>query len=234
MYNLKEIGNSILNLFYPVVCAGCGTDNLPAQSSLCIKCIHDLPATGFETIESNSIDHLLAGRIVFEKATAQYYFTKQSLIQELMHQFKYRGNKELGMQLGRLMGSQLKSSGRFENFDMLIPLPLFESKQRKRGYNQAAVLCNGISEMMNVPVEESIVKRIMATETQTHKTRIERWLNMEGKFYVAEPNKISNKNILLVDDVITTGATLEACANAILEVDNVKLSIATLCCTKDI
>ena len=143
-------------------------------------------------------------------ASAQYYFTKESLMQHLMHQFKYKNNKDLGLQLGRMMGESLKKSGRFD-VDALIPLPLFPAKEKRRGYNQATVLCDGMAEYMNIPVLNDVIVRPQFTETQTKKGRIERWLNMEGKFILKNSAAIRNKYILLVDDVVTTGATLEAC-----------------------
>ena len=150
-------------------------------------------------------------------------------MQRLMHQFKYKGNKELGLQLGRIMGELLRHSSRFSGIDALIPLPLFPSKEKKRGYNQATVICEGIAEIMDLPVVTNVISRPQHTETQTQKGRIERWKNIEGKFLLKDPSAIQNKHLLLVDDVVTTGATLEACGNELLNAQNVKLSIATLC-----
>jgi ComF family protein len=150
-------------------------------------------------------------------------------MQHLMHQFKYKGNKDLGKQLGYLMGNDLSQSNRFKNIEALIPLPLFAAKEKKRGYNQATVLCEGIAEIMKIEVLTDVILRTQHTETQTKKGRIERWANIEGKFELIKPDKIRNKNILLVDDVITTGATLEACGHELMNADNVRLSVATLC-----
>lgn len=146
-----------------------------------------------------------------------------------MHQLKYRGNKDLGLQLGRLMGISIAESGRFDDIDALIPLPLFPSKEKKRGYNQATVLCNGMAETLSVPVLNNIIVRPQHTDTQTKKGRIERWKNIEGKFELVNSAAIQNKHLLLIDDVVTTGATLESCGNELLKADNVRLSIATLC-----
>jgi ComF family protein len=231
---LSTIKDSILQLFYPHVCAGCGTDILPQESSLCIKCLYELPATEFEKHANNPVEKMLSGRLLFDKATAQFYFTKESLIQTLMHAFKYRGNKNLGHQLGVLMGNQLKESNRFDNIEALVPLPLFESKERKRGYNQSTILCKGISEVTNLPVIEDAVIKPQHTDTQTKKNRVDRWKNIEGKFQLIDDSKLRGKHILLVDDVITTGATIEACATALLKADNVFLSIASLCFASDI
>jgi ComF family protein len=187
-----------------------------------------LPATNFEWYEENPVAKRFYGRLPLLNATAQYYFTKESLLQYLIHQLKYKGNRELGIQLGRMMGDALKSSGKFDA-DIMIPLPLFPEKEEKRGYNQSTVLCEGIAEFLNIPVLENIITRPRFTETQTKKGRIERWKNMEGKFHLKAPGDIRGKHILLVDDVITTGATLEACGMELLGAGNVHLSIAVLC-----
>ena len=150
-------------------------------------------------------------------------------MQHLMHELKYKGNKELGFQMGRLIGNDLQQTHRFRYVDALIPLPLFPSKEKRRGYNQATVLCEGIAEVMNVEVLKDVVVRTKHTETQTKKGRMERWQNMEGKFELLNPQKIQGKYLLLVDDVVTTGATLEACGREIIAASDTKLSIATLC-----
>lgn len=226
---LTKIKHSLLQLFYPHVCAGCGSDALPAESELCVKCIHQLPATGFERHADNPVEKLLTGRVPFTRATAQFYFSKASVIQKLMHQLKYRGNKNLGHQLGLIMGNQILESKNFINADALVPLPLYESRERKRGYNQAAVLSNGIAEILGIPVITNAVARTTATETQTHKSRIERWQNMKDMFILTDCAQLENKHLLLVDDVITTGATIEACATALLKAKGLMVSIVTLC-----
>ncbi len=228
MIRIKEIKDSVLHLLFPHVCTGCGSDILSESSVLCMRCIDAMPETNFELHAGNPVEKLFWGRIQLNAGTAQFYFTKESLMQHLMHQFKYKGNKELGLQLGRLMGEQLIKSGNY-NVDALIPLPLFPAKEKRRGYNQASLLCKGMSEVMNIPVLDKIVTRPEHTETQTKKGRIERWKNVEGKFVVVDTNAIQNKHVLLVDDVVTTGATLESCGIALLNVGDVKLSIAALC-----
>lgn len=228
MVGLKEIKDAVLHLLFPHVCAGCGSDILNEESVLCMRCVDAMPETNFELHPSNPVEKLFWGRILLTGATAQFYFTKESLMQHLMHQFKYKGNKELGLQWGRMMGEQIKKSGRFE-VDALVPLPLFPAKEKRRGYNQATILCNGMAESMGIPVLDNIIIRPQHTETQTKKGRIERWKNMEGKFVLTKPEAIRNKHILLVDDVVTTGATLEACGDELLKAGNIKLSLATLC-----
>ena len=220
--------DSLLHFLFPHTCCGCGTDILPEDSTLCLHCLHALPETCFEWHPSNPAEKMFWGRLPLQSAGATYYFTKESLVQHLMHQLKYKGNKELGIQLGMLMGEALKKSGRF-TADALIPLPLFPAKEKRRGYNQATVLCEGISATMHIPVWDQVVKRPEHTETQTKKGRVERWKNMEGKFIVHDPALLQNKRLLLVDDVVTTGATLESCGAELLKIPGVQLSIATLC-----
>jgi ComF family protein len=228
MIKLKEIKDSVLHLLFPHVCTGCGSDILNEETVLCMRCIDAMPETNFELHPNNPVEKIFWGRLPLVGATAQFYFTKESLMQHLMHQFKYKGNKDLGLQAGRMMGEQIIKSGRFD-VDALIPLPLFPAKEKRRGFNQAAILCEGMAEAMAIPVLDKAILRPQHTETQTKKGRIERWKNMEGKFILSNPDAIRNKHIMLVDDVVTTGATLEACGNELLQVENVRLSVACLC-----
>ena len=225
---LKNIVSSTLHLFYPHVCTGCGSDLLQEDNLLCFKCIHNLPHTNFAALANNQIEKDFWGRIQLTAAYSQFYFSKEFLIQHLIHQLKYRGDTNIGFYLGEIMGKSLLNSNRFNSLDALIPLPLYAGKEHKRGYNQATVICNGISSVMNIPVLNDAVIRQHATETQTRKHRTERWENVKSSFKVAKENELTGKHLLLVDDVVTTGATLEACGNVILETENVKLSIATL------
>ena len=150
-------------------------------------------------------------------------------MQQLVHQLKYKGNKEMGTYMGELMGWALLESKRFESVDALIPLPLHKSKERLRGYNQSTLLCEGIAKVMEKPVLTDVVARPEETESQTKKNRVERWENMQGKFKLKDASAIEGLHVLLVDDVITTGATLEACGREILQAKNVRLSVGTLC-----
>lgn len=166
------------------------------------------------------------GRVPLVSATAQYYFTPGSVIQRLMHQVKYNGKKDLGLQLGRLMGSELVQTHRFCHIDALVPLPLFPRKEKARGYNQATLLCEGMAEVMQKELLPRAVRRRQHTETQTKKGRLERWENMEGKFELVDPQAIKGMHLLLVDDIITTGATLEACAHELLKAEDTRVSLA--------
>jgi len=229
MLLLKEIRNSLLHLAFPHVCEGCGTDNLQEDHLLCLHCLSALPVTNFSAYPENPIEQMFWGRIPVYSATALYYFTKESMMQDMVHQLKYRGNKELGVYLGELMGSALLELHRFTSIDALIPLPLHKSKEHRRGYNQSALLCEGIARALKKPILTKVVARPEETETQTRKNRIERWQNMQGKFKLLDSSALEDKHVLLIDDVITTGATLEACGLEILKAKNVRLSVATLC-----
>lgn len=228
MISAREIKDSLLHLVFPNVCAGCGSDLVGNNTVLCLKCMDILPETNFELYPDNPVEKKFWGRLPLRCAASQYYFGSESLMKRLMHQFKYRGNKELGLQLGRMMGDSLKRSGRFQ-IDALIPLPLFVSKEKRRGFNQATILCEGMAENMDVPVLKDVIARSHYTDTQTKKGRVERWQNMEDKFILIKPEAIFDKHVMLIDDVVTTGATLEACGVELLRAKNVKLSIATLC-----
>lgn len=228
MLSVKSILQDTLHLFYPHTCVGCGGDLPGSKDLLCLKCINDLPYTHEAAYPLNHTEKIFAGRLPVAAACSSFYFTKGTLMQHLIHQLKYKGNKEIGFYLGEIMGAALVESNRFNQIDVLVPLPLYPDKERKRGYNQAAVLCNGISSVMNVPVETVNVIRRRFTETQTRKHRTERWENVDGSFVVQNESAAAGKHFLLVDDVVTTGATLESCGQAILKIPGARLSIAAL------
>jgi ComF family protein len=233
---MKPISNILedaLQLFYPHVCAGCGDDLHGKIQLICFNCMQQLPHTDFAKIPDNQIEHIFYGRAKIQSACSIFYFSKGQIIQQLIHQLKYKGNQEIGIYLGKLMGEQLLNSGRFNHIDAIIPLPMHPDKQRKRGYNQAEILAKGISQKINVPLLNDIVVRSKTTTTQTNKQRVERWTNVDGTFIIQKQSSIIGKNILLVDDVITTGATLEACTNAILSIENTSVSIAVLAHASD-
>jgi ComF family protein len=228
MPSLKTYVTDALHLFFPHTCMGCGSDILSREAHLCLKCIHALPHTGFEKIPANPIENIFRGRLSIEAATAQFYFSKGHLVQYLIHQLKYDGNKLAGEYLGNIMGKSMLESSRFANIDYLIPLPLFAEKEFKRGFNQAEVICDGMGSSMGIPVHANNLIRKRHTDTQTKKHRAERWENVDGSFSIRYPEKLHGKNVLLVDDVITTGATLEAAGAILLTVPGLTLSIATL------
>lgn len=225
---LREIKDSLLHLFFPQLCPGCSNALSGEDAVLCISCAAALPETNFAAHPFNPVEKIFLGRLPLEAAAAHFYFTKESLVQRLMHEFKYRNNKELGFHLGKMMGASLAQTNRF-TADALVPLPLNEKRERKRGFNQAEILCNGMAAVLQLPVWNDCITRPLHTDTQTRMGRTARWQNMEGRFQLSAPENISGKTLLLVDDVVTTGATLEACGVELLKAGNITLKLATLC-----
>jgi ComF family protein len=184
-------------------------------------------------LQGNPVEKMFWGRLPLVKASAQYYFRKGSMVQDLVHELKYKGNKEIGIYLGQLMGNSFTLVNYLANVDALIPLPLHPVKQRKRGYNQATTLCEGLAKTTGIPIYEGVARRKKHTDTQTKKNRLERWENMKDNFELVNKAAIEGKHVLLVDDVVTTGATLEACGQALMKAQNLQLSIACLCISRD-
>jgi len=230
MNKFSFTSSPLFHLFYPHNCIGCGSDVIDKENFLCLECVNDLPHTNFAMHANNPLEKKFWGRISLTSAMSEFYFSKESIVQNMIYELKYRRNKKAGFYFGNLMGKSLLNSNRFD-VDILIPLPLFEGKERMRGYNQSEILCNGISGVINKPVIRNNVIRKVFTETQTKKHRIERWKNVKDIFFVTDPKSLEGKHILLVDDVITTGATLDACGSEILKIKNVKLSVAALALT---
>ena len=228
MLKLKSSIPDLVHLFFPHVCIGCGTDVLDNQHQLCLRCLSDLPVTNFFSQPNNPVEKKFYGRMPVKSGGAGYFFTKDSLLETLIYELKYKGNKDIGIYLGQILAKFLALSGRFDEVDVLVPLPLNPKREKKRGYNQASAICAGIASAWKKPVIEKAVIRKVYTETQTQRGRVTRWKNMEGVFAVSDSSAIKNKHILLVDDVITTGASLEACGSEILKVAGTTLSIATL------
>lgn len=228
---LQNITSSVTHLLFPHNCLGCATDVLNNNNLLCAKCQHNLPQTNFFAVANNPVEKTFHGRIALQMAAAGFYFTKDSLMQHLLTQLKYKRNKEVGIYLGKLLGYELLKTERFNSVDALVALPLNEKKEFKRGYNQAQLICQGIASIWQKPIITQAVVRNIFTETQTHENRMNRWQNMDGVFAVAQPTAIKGKHILLVDDVITTGATIEACGTQILKLSNTQLSVASVAFT---
>jgi ComF family protein len=196
-----------------------------------MHCINRLPVTGFHMHANNPVEKIFWGRMPVTAAASFLYYSKDSLLQHIVHALKYKGNKELGLFIGRKMGELLFQTHRFSDIEALVPLPLFAARERKRGYNQATVLCEGMAEVLALPIFKQVIQRQTSSATQTNKNRIDRWLNMQGKFELKQPDTIAGKHILLIDDVITTGATLEACGQELLTAANTRISIMTMAYT---
>ena len=187
-----------------------------------------IPRTNYHLQENNPVAQLFWGRCNIEKAAAFSYYTKGSRIRNLIHNLKYKGIREIGYELGRIYGLSLKESGFTNNIDLIMPVPLHPVKKRVRGFNQSEFISMGISDVIYSPVDISSLIRKIGSATQTKRSRYDRWTNVDGIFQVAEPLPLSGKHILLVDDVITTGSTIEACTNELLKIEGVKVSVVAL------
>ena len=228
---LKELRKAFDHFFFPHHCAGCGSDHIHQDALLCSQCFYRLPITDYFNRSDNPVEKTFWGRIPIAAAGSWLYFSKGSGIKQLLHALKYHHRPDIGIQLGRAMGVALKAADRFDHVDALIPLPLFPERERIRGYNQAERIAVGMSEVLHIPVFNDVVKRVRATKTQTKQDRRGRWQNIYNSFAVSQPQAIFQKRLLLIDDIITTGATLEACGQALLEHRPRSLSIATVAYT---
>ena len=220
--------SDFLALFYPNYCLGCGNSLVRGEEYLCLQCLVRLPKTNFHLEKSNPVEMLFAGRVPVFRATTFYSFRKESLVQRLIHQLKYKGKQGIGSYLGFLFGRNLMESDDFQSVDIILPIPLHPHKKRKRGYNQSEAICDGIAKGMEKERDYSLLVRTIDTKTQTKKNRYNRWENVSQIFNVLHPEKLEGKHILLVDDVVTTGATLESAAQILLDIPDTKVSIACL------
>jgi ComF family protein len=226
-FTIENIFQDFSRLLFPHFCIACGCDLKDRDSILCYRCQLDLPFTNFFSLPNNPVEKSFYGRLNLQAAGASFYFTKDSLIQFLLSELKYKQNVSVGFYLGRLMGYQLKMSERFSSIDLLIPMPLHPKKQKSRGYNQATIICKGIQSIWNKPIVENAIIRNVFSNSQTLQDRIHRWENMAGIFALKNRSQINQKHLLLVDDVTTTGASLEALGLVLGAEKGVKLSIAT-------
>jgi ComF family protein len=221
-----------ISLFYPKVCAACDGELLKGEEFICVDCQLQLPYTGFINQSPNAVEQMFWGRVELEAATAYLYFKKGNRTRKIMHRIKYKGEKELAEHIGKMMGEEMTQSERFKSIDGILPIPLHKKKQRKRGFNQSEWFAKGLAEKLNVEVITDVLLKTSETKSQTQKNRWQRWLNMGEQFVIKQPETIANKNILLVDDIVTTGATLEACTLLLKEETDCKISIATMAITE--
>jgi ComF family protein len=198
------------------------------ESLICTACFVLIPRTNYHLAEDNPVAQLFWGRCLIEKAAAFSYYNKGSRIRKLIHNMKYKGIREIGYELGRIYGLSLKASGFANDIDMIIPVPLHPMKKRVRGFNQSETISMGIADVTHLPVDIKSLARILVSATQTKRSRYERWTNVEGIFKVIDSETIIGKHVLIVDDVITTGSTIESCTNELLKVEGVKVSVVAL------
>lgn len=218
----------LFRLLFPELCAACGRLLYRAENEVCTICLYQLPYTDHHLYADNKTARKLWGRIPFHAAMSLLHFKKGGSVQELVHQLKYRNRQRLGIQLGRILGEKLASAMLYRNIDYIIPVPLHRNKERSRGYNQSLCIAEGIAHTLNVPILKEVLIRTKASSSQTQKSRYKRYENMKEVFEVRRGARLNGLHILLVDDVITTGATIESCAIVLQQHHIGKLSIAAL------
>lgn len=228
MNAVRSYFNDIIALIFPELCQACGGSLVNGEDIICFNCIYDLPYTNFHQQPDNVVARQLWGRIDFKLAYTLFYFAKGGKVQNMMHQFKYKNMPRIGNKLGEIAGKQLVVTPAFQNIDVILPVPLHPRKLKQRGYNQSAQFADGLADRMRIPVDVESLVRIKHTQTQTRRSRFSRFENMQQVFSVAHPEKLAGKHVLLVDDIITTGSTLEACGLELLKVPGLTLSIAAI------
>ena len=221
--------SDLIELIFPRHCHVCGEVLSRQEQDMCLDCLYKLPK--IEKIHLSELEKVFWGRFDVERVTAYFYYQKESPYNRLLHKMKYGSHPEVGMRLALMAAEQLSKEGFFDGIDAIVPLPLSKKKRRQRGYNQCDYIAEGLSQITGIPVLKDCVVRNKSNETQTHKTRDERWRNVEGIFSLANPELIEGKHILLIDDILTTGATLTNCAIAIKSGCNCRISVFTLAYT---
>tara|TARA_B100000809_G_scaffold252838_2_gene288023 strand:- start:5169 stop:5867 length:699 start_codon:yes stop_codon:yes gene_type:complete len=225
---IAELLKDILYLFYPITCSNCDIYLKRNESLICIQCRHDLPYSHYTKHKENPVERLFFGRTPIQAGTSLFIFEQNGMAQTLIHKLKYQGKESIGNFAGYLLADELKKSLKYQNLDYIIPVPLHIKKQKKRGYNQLSEFGKSLSETLKIPFKENILLKISSSDTQTKKNKFDRWKNATESFQLLDVQFLENKHILLIDDVVTTGATLESCSNELLKIKNITISIATI------
>ena len=225
---IKDWLRSFVSLLFPRCCIVCGRPLAKGEECLCTMCNINLPRTGYHLKEDNPVEKLFWGKIPLERATSFFFYRKGSDFRQILHQLKYGGQKNIGTIMGRYMAAELQESGFFEDIDVIVPVPLHKKKQRLRGYNQSEWIARGIATVTGIPIDTESVVRHKNTETQTSKSSLERWENVSGIFELYHAEPLTGKHILIVDDVLTTGATTVECASCLTKIEGVRISVLTL------
>ena len=224
----------ILNLFFPKNCHACDAILIDNEPDICVGCRHELPLTNYHFERPEIIKKIFYGRVHLEAATALCYFYKGGKVQQLLHKLKYKGREDIGRIFGNWLGAELLESPYFTSIDFVIPVPIHSKKLKQRGYNQSALFAQQIAKVLNASYADDVLLKSINTKTQVFQSREARFQSVAHSFYIQNLNKVENKHILLVDDIITTGATIEACASVLNLAINCRLSVATIAITHSI
>jgi competence protein ComFC len=219
-------------LFFPEQCACCQRHLIKHERLICTFCRHDLSFGNYTNQSPNTVENCFYGKVPLVAATALFLFRENGRIQNLIHALKYENKQSIGLFAAHLLGSEILHSNRFPVIDLIIPVPLHPKKERKRGYNQNTSFGQKLAEILSSEFCSNLLVKKRNSPTQTQQSRIQRWKNVQGNFFLKNPKKLANKQILLIDDVITTGATLEACCNELLKAD-VRICIAAIACAEN-
>ena len=226
---MKTLWNNFINLFYPHLCLLCKTPLAEGENQVCLHCLYDLPHTHYiEHPSDNPAIHLIANQKEEITASAFLHYEKGGKVQQLIHSLKYHDNKELAYLLGQSMAKEILSSGYTFMDSYLIPVPLHPQKEKKRRYNQAEWIAKGIASVISIPVNTTTLLRKKKNDSQTQKSVYERWLNVEEIFYLTDFQILSGKHILIIDDVITTGATISACIETLKNIPDIQITVLAL------
>jgi ComF family protein len=226
---IKEYSKDLYRLFFPKICGGCDTPLSKGEDHLCLHCRVELPYTHFEMLKDNPVEKVFHGRISIQFATSMLFFSKGEKVQNILHNIKYNEQKELAVHMGRLFGARLQNNPEMKSVTTLVPVPLHPRKLHLRGYNQSDLFAEGMKDILGIELQIDNLHRVTNTATQTNRTRAERWENVENVFAVKNASKLRDKHVLLIDDVLTTGATLESCALALMDA-RCTVSVATIAC----
>jgi ComF family protein len=218
----------VLDLLYPNLCFACKKNNVSKEKSICLKCEYKISSTNYHKMPDNPVSERFFGRVDIHRASTAFSFSKGGLVQDLVHSLKYENKPEIGIELGKIYGAVLKEHPFWSSLDMIIPVPLHPKKEFQRGYNQAERWGKGLSEVLKIPVNKDILIRTDYSESQTKKARMDRFQNVQDVFKVNHPEKLTGKRIMIVDDVLTTGATIEACASRLLSAANVEVNVVCI------
>jgi ComF family protein len=220
--------NDFISLIYPRNCAGCGESLLKHEEEICNFCYLELPKTNFHLQPSNPLKNIFYGRVDLETVSAFYLFQKKGSVQKILHAIKYKDKKELATLIGKWYAEDIAADAAVMQSACIIPVPLHPLKYKQRGYNQSEEFAKGLAEGLSIPLNTTGLRRKEFTTTQTRKARFERWENVEDKFEVDPHHELKGKYVTLVDDVITTGATVEACCLALKEIEGIKINVLSI------
>ena len=225
----QQFVTDLISLFYPKICPGCGMPMQRTENCICVYCLIKLPKTGFRPRTGNAVEHMFKGRLTLEQASSFMYFRKRGLARDLMHELKYNGGRELGFHLGGMFGSDVKESLKEHMPEMVTTVPLHRKKLLARGFNQSDEIAAGFAKSLGIPFVPDVLMRAVHTDSQTRRKRFDRWQNTSGSFVLKQAQAVGGKHIAILDDVITTGATIESCCHELIKAEGVKLSIFSLC-----